>query len=84
MSSDPSSSRNTRKHGAEQLAENEDLSSLPAHIKAVRDGLLDFDKVLGLQAAMLISGERTQILFRCQHIKPKARPNRSGPERRNS
>ena len=40
--------------------ENEDLSKLPAHVRSVRDGLLDFDRFMGLQAAMLIVEENDE------------------------
>ena len=40
--------------------ENEALSKLPAHVRSVRDGLLDFDRFMGLQAAMLIVEENDE------------------------
>ena len=40
--------------------EDEDLNKLPAHIRSVRDGLLDFNHFIGLQAAMLIVEEKDE------------------------
>lgn len=40
--------------------EDRDLNELPLHIESVREGLLDFDHFLGLQAAMLVSGDEVE------------------------
>lgn len=40
--------------------EDEDLSNVPAHVQSVRDGLLDFNHFMGLQAAMLIAEEKDE------------------------
>ena len=42
--------------------EDEDLSKFPAHIQSVREGLLDFNHFMGLQAAMLIAGEGEDVI----------------------
>ncbi|KAH7314340.1 hypothetical protein BKA65DRAFT_571639 [Rhexocercosporidium sp. MPI-PUGE-AT-0058] len=62
MSSKPHSSSGSDQREAPQGSEkddmeDEDLSKLPAHVQSVRDGLLDFDHFVGLQAAMLIAEE---------------------------
>lgn len=67
MSSKPHSSLGSDQRGASQGdekndVEDEDLSKFPAHLQSVRDGLLDFNHFMGLQAAMLIAGEDEDVI----------------------
>ena len=43
--------------GGKSDVDNEDFSELPFHVQSVREGLLDFNHFLGLQATMLGAGE---------------------------
>jgi hypothetical protein len=62
MPSEPHSTRSAGRRRVTQLGEKDDvreknLSKLPAHVKSVQDGLLDFNHFVGLQAAMLAMGD---------------------------
>ena len=50
--------------------EDEDLSNLPAHIQSVRDGLLDFNHFIRLQAAILIAEEKDEDVIPLSAYKP--------------
>jgi hypothetical protein len=59
MPLDANSSRSAKSHGIfhpgkDKDVEDQDLASLPAHVNMVKDGLLDFNRFLGLEAAMLV------------------------------
>jgi hypothetical protein len=75
MSSEPDSSHGADRRKAPQSGEkhdmeDDDLSKLPAHIQSIRDGLLDFDHFIGLQAAMLIAEERNEDSIPLSAYKP--------------
>ncbi|KAE9382048.1 hypothetical protein N431DRAFT_16769 [Stipitochalara longipes BDJ] len=76
MSSEPSSSGNASPQGPHRPSQKNDLkdgdlSELPLHIQAVREGLLDFEHFLGLQAAMLVAtGDNDQDLIPLLAYKP--------------
>jgi len=62
MPPDVNSSRSAKSHGIshpgkDKDVEGQDLASLPAHVNIVKDGLLDFNRFLGLEAAMLVLGD---------------------------
>jgi hypothetical protein len=65
MPPEPSSSASAGQQETYQANENrdpedDDLTEVPLHIQSVREGLLDFDHFLGLQAAMLLTCESDQ------------------------
>ena len=62
--------REALQQSEEDDMENENLSKLPAHVRSVRDGLLDFDHFVGLQAAMLIIEEKDGDLIPLSAYKP--------------
>ena len=43
--------------GKDMDVDDQDLSSIPAHVSIVKDGLLDFNRFLGLEAIMLVLGD---------------------------
>jgi hypothetical protein len=77
MSSEPSSSATAGQQEPHQANENrdpedDDLTEVPLHIQSVREGLLDFEHFLGLQAAMLLAGESDQDDIPLSAYKPDA------------
>ncbi len=75
MSSTPPGSPGSDQHEAPQgsekdKVEDEDLSKLPVHLQSVRDGLLDFNHFIGLQAALLIAEGKDQDLIPLSAYKP--------------
>lgn len=50
--------------------EDDDLSKLPTHLQSIRDGLLDFNHFVGLQAAMLIAEETNEDIIPLSAYKP--------------
>jgi hypothetical protein len=75
MSSKPHSSPGCDQHEAPQGSEkddveDEDLSKLPVHLQSVRDGLLDFNHFMGLQAALLIVEEKDEDFIPLSAYKP--------------
>jgi hypothetical protein len=48
------------------------FSKLPAHVNSVREGLLDFDHFLGLQAGMLIDNDTDEEVIPLSAYKPDA------------
>jgi len=75
MSSKPISLANSARDEPDQLSgrsdlENEDLRELPPHIQAVREGLLDFGRFIGLQAAMIMSGDEGEDSIPLSAYKP--------------
>jgi len=52
-------SRVPQSNGKDDVGDDvdDDLNEPPAHVKSVRDGLLDFNHFLGLQAVMLVLGD---------------------------
>jgi hypothetical protein len=62
MPPDVNSSRSAGSHGIfrggkDMDVEDQGLSSIPAHVNIVKDGLLDFNRFLGLEATMLVLGD---------------------------
>lgn len=43
--------------GNDKVVENQDLAHLPAHVNTVKEGLLDFNRFLGLEALMRVLGD---------------------------
>ena len=75
MSSKPHSSPGFDQHEPPQGSEKDDLededfSKLPVHLQSVRDGLLDFNHFIGLQAALLIGEEKDDDLVPLSAYKP--------------
>ncbi|RDL30186.1 uncharacterized protein BP5553_10464 [Venustampulla echinocandica] len=75
MSSKPHSSPSSDQHEAPQGSEkddvkDEDLGELPVHLQSVRDGLLDFNHFMGLQAALLIAEETDEDFIPLSAYKP--------------
>jgi hypothetical protein len=62
MPPDVNSSRSAKSHGIfhpgmDKDVEDQDLASLPAHVNIVKDGLLEFNRFLGLEATMRVLGD---------------------------
>ena len=75
MSSEPESShgpdqRRAPQSGEKHNMEDDDISKLPAHLQSIRDGLLDFNHFIGLQAAMLITEETNEDIIPLSAYKP--------------
>lgn len=75
MSPKPHSSHGSDQREPPQGSEQDDVkgedpSKLPAHIQSVRDGLLDFNRFVGLRAAMLIAEENDEDVIPLSAYKP--------------
>ncbi len=75
MSSKPPASPGPDQRKAPQSSEkhdmeDDDISRLPAHLKSIRDGFLDFNHFIGLQAAMLIAEETNEDIIPLSAYKP--------------
>jgi len=75
MISEPFPPESTGQHGFHQPGgkdnlREEDLSKLPAHVESIREGLLDFDRFLGLKAAMLVTEEADEDSIPLSAYKP--------------
>jgi len=69
MSSNPHSSPSSDQHELPHGSDKED-EDLPNHLQSIRDGLLDFNHFIGLQAGLLIVEEKEKDLIPLSAYKP--------------
>ena len=75
MFSNTNSSPGSDQHESSQSSErdegeDDDFGKLPIHLQSVRDGLLDFNHFMGLQAALLFAEEKDEDVIPLSAYKP--------------